>query len=214
MDFGIIIGIILIIILFLFSYSACVISSRYSRLEEENMSILQEYEEHREIIGEGRIKAIEQYIEYSTKNGRPLLYSDIVYKEKEYELFDNWFQNEIKPFKVFDNNDSTYSVILDQSNYFYDWLEEKKKDKVIYGDGHCYEDAFKQYLESELNSLAERINYDSENGMFCANCDDIKDAEELAYELSIVYKNEDNMLDLIKRTKEINGYEFERNINI
>lgn len=60
MNVVIIIGIILIIILFLFSYSACVISSRYSRMEEEEMSIFQEYEENEKIIGTSRINKKDQ----------------------------------------------------------------------------------------------------------------------------------------------------------
>ena len=61
------------------------------------MSILQEYEENEKILGMGRIKAIEDYINYCKNNGVDILYSDIVYKQKEYEMFDKWFESNIKP---------------------------------------------------------------------------------------------------------------------
>ena len=214
MNLGILVGIILMIILFLFSYCACVISSRYSRLEEEeDMSILQEYEENEKIIGKGKVKAISDYIKYCDENNRTILYSDIVYKPEEYELFSEWFENAIKPFSITHyDEDSDFSVILWQDDYWYDWLEEIKTENNHYGDGHCYEDAFKDYVESNFNDLHKRIKYDSENGMFCAYCNDIKDAEELTYELVTLYKDEFKMLNLIKETKQKYGYQFDISI--
>lgn len=207
MNIVIIIGIILITILFLFSYSACVISSRYSRMEEDEMSIFQEYEENEKIIGAGRTRAIEEYIKYSTEKGHPVLYSDVVYKNEEYELFDKWFEKAIQPFLISNYDEvSKYSVTLDQDDYWYDWLQEIKTKDNRYGDGHCYEEIFNSYLESKFHQLNQKLNYDSENGMFCVYCEDIKDAEEVAYELSCLYKNESKMIELIKKAKETNPY--------
>lgn len=153
---------------------------------------------------------MDEYIKYSNENGYPILYSDIVYKKDEYELFSEWFENAIKPFKILQlDEDSNFSVILDQNDYWYDWLEEVKSENNHYGDGHCYEDAFKDYIESNFNYLHKRIKYDSENGMFCVYCKDIKDAEELSYELTTLYKDEDKMLNLIKETKQKYDYEFD-----
>lgn len=209
MNLGIFIGIILIIILFLFSYCACIISGRYSKLEEEEevMSILQEYEEIEQIIGVGRIRAIDKYIQHCSKNGKEILYSDIIYKEKEYELFDKWFQEEIEPFEITDL-DSCYSVTLWQDFFDYDWVEEKKIKPNKYGDGHCYNDLFEEYLDKNFPDLNKKLKYDSENGMFCVYCKDVKTAEEVIYELAKLYKDEDKMIELIKEYKTSRDIEF------
>ena len=70
------------------------------------MSILQEYEEINEMIGNGRVSAIEDYIKYcKDEKNKDILYSDIVYKEKEYKLFDKWFNKRYTGLfcAVFDN---------------------------------------------------------------------------------------------------------------
>lgn len=173
------------------------------------MSILQEYEEIEKIIGAGRIKAISDYIKCCSDIGKDILYSDIVYKQKEYDLFSKWFEEIIKPFTIMKNDNNTFSVFLDQEDYWYDWVEEAKVEVIKYGDGHDYEDIFKDYLEKNINYLHERLKYDSENGMFCVYCNDIKDAEEVSYELSTLYKDENKMLSLIKNIKE--KYEYDNN---
>jgi len=178
------------------------------------MSILQEYEEIEKIIGVGRVRATDKYINHCNEQGREILYSDIVYKEKEYELFDKWVQEEIKPFEIMKHNEKLFSVTLFQDCFDYDWVEEKKIRPNKYGDGHCYNDAFNHYLRTEFKNLHNRLQYDSENGMFCVYCNDIKDAEETAYELSCLYKDEKKMLELIKFIKEKLGYVFDCDVKI
>ncbi len=124
--------------------------------------------------------------------------------------FDLLFKELIKPFKIIKNDDN-YSVILDQDDYQYDWLSEVK-EKSCYGDGHCYNDLFSDYLSSNFLKLNQKLNYDSENGMFCVYCKNLFDAEEVAYELSKLYKNENKMIDWIKNTKEKYGYSFDMKI--
>lgn len=166
------------------------------------MSLLQEYEDNRKIIGDGRVCAIDQYIKERSKKGYYVMYHDIVYKQKEYELFSKWFEDSIKPFRIMKHSDDKYSVILSQENYEYDWLSESKT-KSRYGDGHDYEEVFKKYIEEELSHLVPTIRYDSENGMFCLYCKSNNDAEEICYGLSCLYKNEDKMIQLIKEIKAI-----------
>ena len=62
--------------------------------------------------------------------------------------------------------------------------------------------------------LNKRLEYDSENGLFCVYCRTIQDAEEVAYELSSLYKNENKMVELIKQVKKDFEYSFENNIRI
>ena len=100
---------------------------------------------------------------------------------------------------------------LDQSEYWYDWNEEIKSDSP-YGDGHCYNDAFYDYLGKVSKTLNSKLNYDSENGMFCVYTDDIRIADEVAYKLSQLYKDEDKMIELIKDTKANYGYVFDVHI--
>lgn len=178
------------------------------------MSILQEYEEIEKIIGVGRVRTTDKYIKYCSKHGREILYSDIVYKKEEYELFDKWFQEEIKPFEITNIDDKIYSVSLWQNFFDYDWVEEKKIRPNKYGDGHCYNDAFNHHLRTKFKNLHNRLKYDSENGMFCVWCQSIQDAEEVAYELSSLYKNEKKMIELIKYIKEKLGYAFDCDVKI
>ena len=90
---------------------------------------------------------MEDYIKYRSDINSPILYSNIVYKKDEYELFSDWFENAIKTFKILKFDDTNFSVILEQNDYCYDWLEEVKTENCHYGDGHCYEDAFRNYIE-------------------------------------------------------------------
>lgn len=69
-------------------------------------------------------------------------------------------------------------------------------------------------MEQKNTSLNERLDYDSENGMFCVYCKSLKDAELVANELSLLYNNENKMLELIKNTKIKYQYEFNFDINI
>lgn len=117
------------------------------------------------------------------------------------------FEEQIKPFKIIEH-DNYYSVILDQSDYQYNWLSEVI-EQSYYGDGHCYNDLFNDYLSSNFSKLNKKLNYDSENGMFCVYCKNLFDAEEVAYELSKLYKNENKMIEWIKNSKEKYDYSFD-----
>ena len=167
------------------------------------MSLWQEYEENRKIIGEGRISAMDQYIKDCGKKGHHIMYHDIVYKQEEYELFSSWFEDAIRPFRIMKHDDDKYSVILSQEDFEYDWLNEIK-NKSVYGDGYDYEKVFKKCIEEELIHLVPTIMYDSESGMFCLYCKSNNDAEEISYHLSSLYKDEEKMIKRIKEVKEIN----------
>lgn len=141
-----------------------------------------------------------------------ILLSDVLYKKEQWEKFNNWFEEQIKPFRIFIHDDNKCSVLLDQDDYWYDWISERKTNSSFFGDGHDYENAFKEYLDENFNDLNKKLKYDSENGMFCVYCDDIKDAEIVSYELSLLYKDEEKMINLIKNTKE--KYYYEQDIKI
>lgn len=163
------------------------------------MSILQEYEENEKILGMGRIKAIEDYINYCKNNGVDILYSDIVYKQKEYEMFDKWFDDNIKPFVIVNHTDKYYSLLLDQV-YF---------DKNIFNkeevNGYDYEELIKSYVSKKLEHLELELNFDSEAGMFAVTSKDIKVIEELAYSFS-KDSNDKYYIKSLLQDKEL-GYE-------
>lgn len=56
------------------------------------MSILQDYEKQANYLGQETIEAISTYIGFLEKNGKNLLYSDIIYKKKEWQKFVNWHE--------------------------------------------------------------------------------------------------------------------------
>lgn len=58
-----------------------------------SMSILQEYEQHRKILGDEKIDAIPLYIVELKKLNIHLSYPDIIYNRKEWQKFEDWFEN-------------------------------------------------------------------------------------------------------------------------
>ena len=54
------------------------------------MSILQEYEEHTKYLGQETIDAISEYISFLEAKGTTILYSDVIYKKREWQKFENW----------------------------------------------------------------------------------------------------------------------------
>ncbi|MBQ3473887.1 hypothetical protein IJH24_00430 [Candidatus Saccharibacteria bacterium] len=54
------------------------------------MSILQDYEEQINFLGQETIDAISEYLTFLRQNGTTILYSDIIYKKSEWQKFDNW----------------------------------------------------------------------------------------------------------------------------
>lgn len=143
-----------------------------------------------------------------------ILLDNVLYRDREWKKFEKWFMNYIKPFRIMKIDKDTFSVSLDQSDYQYDWLQEKKIEPNYYGDGHCYDDLFRDYLDSNNTNLNSRLDYDSENGMFCVYCKNKKDAEEVCFELSKLYKDEDKMIHLIKDNKQKYDYLFDVKISI
>ena len=51
------------------------------------MSILQDYEKHKKLLGEKIILAIDDYIDEMRHAGYETSYSHIIYNQKEYEIF-------------------------------------------------------------------------------------------------------------------------------
>lgn len=120
----------------------------------------------------------------------------------------------IKPFRLCKHDDGIVSVLLDYDNYWYDWKDEIKKVPSEYGDGHCYEYLFNHYLTTNYEELSYKLNYDSENGMFCVYCENMKDAKRVSSILSKLYNDETKMLKLIKETKKAYDINFDMDMYI
>lgn len=143
-----------------------------------------------------------------------ILLDDIVYKDNEWKKFNRWFKNYIKPFHISKYDKNNFGIILWQNDYHYDWVQERKIEPNYYGDGHCYNDLFYDYLNDNHTDLNNRLDYDSENGMFCVYCKSKKDAEEVCFELSKLYKDEEKMIQLIRDTKQKYNYVFDVEVSI
>lgn len=129
-------------------------------------------------------------------------------KLKEYDYLGyNEFMGKYQPFHVCKDIDKL-EIILDQYDYEYDWVLEERIADNQYGDGHCYDDLFNDYLQKNNPDLNKKLHYDSENGMFCVYCEDQKVAHEVGKILSELYNDEKKMIELIKETKKIHNYEF------
>ena len=171
------------------------------------MSVLKEYKKIKEIMGDVRYNAIEKYLKIF--NSRHLLLSDVLFNADEYKRFYDWFNEQISPIIIMPLDLDTFSVNLYQEYYKYDWVTEKKTDDPVYSGGNCYEDLFRDYMESYDKELNKRLNYDSENSMFCVYAPTMRDADSVAVALSKLYKDEKRMIELIKQTKEKYNYDFD-----
>ena len=54
------------------------------------MSILQDYENQSNFLGQETIDAISRYLRFLKNQGMAILYSDIIYKKEEWQKFENW----------------------------------------------------------------------------------------------------------------------------
>lgn len=52
------------------------------------MSILQNYENHRKLLGTRKVETIDDYIRELKKKDIEICYSDIIYKKEEFEKFE------------------------------------------------------------------------------------------------------------------------------
>jgi len=170
------------------------------------MSILQEYEEIREYMGMGKVKAIHDYIKEQSDKGNDILYSDIIYKRKCYDEFEKWFLEKIEPFVIHKHTDESYSLTLDEK-YFDRELFISRNSDGIYGNGYDYESLIRNYIDKKSDLSEYNYNFDSEAGMFCVFSDSIKKLEYLAYSFSNEIKNNFNYIeDLVRDMKDYNYY--------
>lgn len=54
------------------------------------MSILQDYENQSNFLGQETVDAISRYLRFLENQGMAILYSDIIYKKEEWQKFENW----------------------------------------------------------------------------------------------------------------------------
>lgn len=156
------------------------------------------------MMSKARFKILKEFLEKEK-----IFFSDLLRDKDKRKDFLAYFDEQIKPFEILNSEDGYYSVNLHYYDYHYDWKNEiVTNDNAEYGDGHDYNDLFYEYLDKHFKSLNNSLKYDSEMSMFCVYCHNKEDAENVAYELSKLYKDEKKMLDLIKELKEKRDYIF------
>lgn len=58
------------------------------------MSILQNYEKHKKLLGDKVISAIDDYIEEMRDAGYNTSYSHVIYNQKEFKKFKKWLSKQ------------------------------------------------------------------------------------------------------------------------
>ena len=111
--------------------------------------------------------------------------------------------------KVITYNDTKYNELINNPNI----IRNKLKIKASINNAKIFKEilneynTFYNYLKNNVN-YANDLEYDSENGMVCIYTIDKKIADLVAYKLSKLYKDEKEMIKLIKQTKKEKGYNF------
>lgn len=171
---------------------------------------IDDYKLIRKEIGTIRFDSINDYIKYVEKcRNKSLEMKDVLFNQRENEKFNMWFEKRFKPFNILEHDNGDVSVFLFEQDFCYDFFHEVKNDEPYYGNGYTYEDVFKDYLSDNYPNLSKKLEYDTEMGMFCVYCEDMKTADEVALILNDLYKDENKMIDLIKVAKEKYDYEFD-----
>lgn len=60
------------------------------------MSILQSYEQHRKMLGDRKVDAIQKYLDFLRQQGIDMEYSDIIYRKRNFEKFKKWYKSQPK----------------------------------------------------------------------------------------------------------------------
>lgn len=169
------------------------------------MSILQEYENIRKDMGSTRFDAIGDYLEEVNNNrDNELFLSDVLYKEKEYIKFEEWFYKQIKPFTLF-KNENNISMLLNVENFKSEMFKSRNGDG-IYGNGYDWDSLVRTYVECKLPHLSNKLTYDSENGMLCVDMQNQKQFDELAYNIAKDYKKENGLQEYIEKMQNFDIY--------
>lgn len=89
-------------------------------------------------------------------------------------MMDN-FNQQIAPFQFTEEDDGSYSVILDIDDYKAD-LFETRHDEGFVGNGYDWQSLACVFLKEELPDLINLIHFDSESSTFYAYSEDNKEA--------------------------------------
>lgn len=55
------------------------------------MSLLQEYQSHKNTMSTRKVKAIDEYIALCKQEGKEISYNQIIYNPAEFKKFESWF---------------------------------------------------------------------------------------------------------------------------
>lgn len=85
------------------------------------------------------------------------------------------FNQQIAPFQFTEEDDNSYSVILEVGEYKVD-LFETRADEGFEGNGYDWQSLASVFLKEELSDLMNLIHFDSESSTFYAYSDNNKEA--------------------------------------
>lgn len=114
------------------------------------------------------------------------------------EIIEN-FKNEIAPFFWVEYEGSA-SVCLTANEYLQE-VFDTRADEGFEGSGYDWESLAKVFLDEKLSALIEKVNFDSEAGMFCVYSKDKEALQEFICCFKKACENRTLILDLFSRAE-------------
>lgn len=114
------------------------------------------------------------------------------------EIIEN-FKNEIAPFFWVEHEGSA-SVCLTANEYLQE-VFDTRADEGFEGSGYDWESLAKVFLDEKLSDLIEKVNFDSEAGMFCVYSKDKEALQEFIRCFKKACENKTLILDLFSRAE-------------
>lgn len=109
------------------------------------------------------------------------------------------FSKEIAPF-FWTEHENSVSVCLVVGEYLQD-VFDSRADEGFEGGGYDWESLARVFLEEKLPDLIDRVEFDSEAGMFCAFSKDPESLQSFILEFKKACENRVIIMDLFSRAE-------------
>lgn len=109
------------------------------------------------------------------------------------------FKNEIAPFFWVEHEGSA-SVCLNANEYLQE-IFDTRADEGFEGSGYDWESLAKVFLHEKLPSLIEKVDFDSEAGMFCMYSKNTEALQEFIRHFKNACEDKTFILDLFSRAE-------------
>ena len=111
---------------------------------------------------------------------------------------DNW-KDRIKPFAWIEYNGS-FSVCLDAGEYL-QMLFDARADEGFEGSGYDWESLARVFIEERCPELSDKLEFDSEAGMFCVYSEDDNALKDFICQFKEACEDDDLIQDLFSRAE-------------